>query len=287
MKIIVVLILMFSISCTYKLRQGFRYQNETSSVDRLFYFPLESKMKTKDKWMLSHLSEELLKIGQENLSLEPLEKETYRYTFFTSCGEPVVVKITEDSVVIKNGYNGIDTVSVLNYMKLNKKEEKIIRLWSDAQSYQSRMEDLKQKKDNSHQLAVFTEMYTNTMGSLRKVYPNVSNTAYFDHLNKLSLERTYHQHKATIIRRAIKKNEFDQLLFEFNYRKFWRLKNYRESNEPPPSLGCSAELIEANTKEGFYFVYDLEDNNFLSLYGLFRRLAGLKNSDLSFTRPIY
>jgi hypothetical protein len=267
------------ISCVQERDSLFPYPSISDKIDTSFYFPNKFKANRGDSIVLSSVSESLIQMGQINLSFRPLSDETYRFTYLRAFDEPLIITMTRDSMIVVNDYNAIDINYKYDDSKLTKQEMKIHDVWGSYQMNKilldSKIPDSIKARPN---VAKSIRENIRINDSLARLYPLIIDTNYMDQLDEKMKTKIITHHKQTIKRIPLTIKECEKILSFVDKYNFWTMRN---TNNLFIGTDGSDWVLEANTKEGYYFVYSwVPEGDFKNLCMQFLKYADLKEDEI-------
>ncbi len=279
-RIIQLLFCLLIVSCISRNENGFNYLSETEVNNNSFYFPKQFLKNKDDSIVLSSVTDLIKKFGFDNLSNKPLDIETYRFTYIRAFHSPIIIKVTSDSVIVSNDYNGIDTNYVYDLSKLTKKETDIMNLWGSFQfnkiTIDSKIPDsVLRKRPNIIEVKKEKQRLND---SLAKICPLIIDSIYMNHLHDKARIKKIHIHKTSIKSVPITKKDFKIIHDAFEHYKFLSMKNMDRL-----FIGTDGSewILESNKKNGYYFVYRWEPNDdFRKLCDEFLKFSDLKKNEI-------
>ena len=190
---------------------GYNYSEKISSKDSNFYFyPLKDLLSTKDSFDYSYYSDHFYSSFDEpNLSLRPRQKGIFRLEYFDgalSSMKPVVIVLTEDEIVVKEGNKG-QAVPWPDTSKLNQLEK-----------YHYELLQWRFPLDDTS----YNPWQKKYLDSIAKQHPKLRNPAYYRYLldksKALEEEFTYTTKKISISNKTYK-----YLVDQINQSGYWKM----------------------------------------------------------------
>lgn len=240
MKLFLPIVAFFMYSCTTQINYpegGCDYPKYVSGSDsNIFYYPLKDSFPRGKKFLIYNQSFFFGAFDEPNLSIKPLDKETFRLTWSSSFGHTAIISINEDVVIIKkanveNAYERDTTTlsktdSFLSYLLM-----KYYPIDSANPKY------LRQKK---------------YLDSLIKLYPQLVDQSYYAKFFERIPVKDQNFHYQ-LIKIPITKQQFKELAEKIKASGYWQL---------PIQWGCSSGnadgagyTLEANTSEKYQLVF--------------------------------
>jgi hypothetical protein len=268
------------VSCIYRNHKGFNYPSTGELIDSSFYFPKQYKMDFKDSIVLTSTSEYFRKLGLENLSIKPHKDEVYRFSYVRAFHEPVIICIYKDSIIVTKDYSGTEILFDYDFTKISISENELLGYWGNFKCNEAIIDkmiqdSIKKKVNNS----TFSIAYKRgKIDSLLKKYPAIADTSYMKKLdNKVRVEKIV-THKAKTVNIKNDYNNYKLLLASIDKYEYWKMKN---TNNVLGGCDGSEWILEANTKNGYYFVYSWEpEGDFKKLCLEFLKYSDLKDEEI-------
>jgi hypothetical protein len=267
------------LSCRQERDSIFPYPSISDKIDTSFYFPNKFKFNRGDSIVLSSVSESLTQMGQANIAIRPLSVETYRFTYLRAFDETLIITMTKDSMIILKDYNGIEINYKYDDSKLTKQEMKIHNVWGSYQMNKILLDaEIPDSIKARPNVAKAIKRNIRINDSLARLYPLIIDSNYMNQLDEKMKTKYIYHHKQTIKRIPLTIKERETILSSVDKYKFWSMKN---TNNLFVGLDGSSWILEANTKDGYYFVYSWEpDGDFKSLCMQFLKYADLKEDKI-------
>lgn len=174
--------------------------------------------------------------NEPNLSIKPSEKPIFRFTYSGWRQKPVIILLTEEYIIIKQGKS--EDVFIQKENNLNEVEKSHLHL---VYSYWLPM-------DLSMNSSTFKKHY---LDSLVRLYPQLVDTKYYRYLIEKSIDTSYKFHYTTEIK-PISSKDYEYLTGLINSSGYWEL---------PPVIKCEEAIadgagfiLEANTTKKYNVV---------------------------------
>lgn len=253
----------------------FEYPLTAEEKDASFYFPNEFKSNRGDSIILSSISETLQQMGQVNLSIEPHSFETYRFTYRRAFHEPIVITISKDSIIVVTDYNWTEQYYEYDTTKLTNNEIELLNIWKKHQLTRISTEYSLKDSFINHSPAFIENR--RIIDSLGRQIPLLLDTSYMYSLNEKSFTKKIVLHKQKISRIPLSMIERWKFIYYMRTFRFWSMDNIDNSI----GLDGSEWILEANTKDGYYFVYSWEPTFvFKNLCMKYLKYADLAEEDI-------
>jgi hypothetical protein len=215
---------------------GYDYPTGLNPQDTNFYgYPIKDLLSKKDSfyWYQHHKFYNAL--GEPNLSLKPLEHETYRFEYSTAFRDFVVITLADNSLIVKEGNSSdflINDTSMLTPIE-NKHLE---LLWLNY--------PIDPAQKNPYKKAY--------LDSMTRLYPQLLQSSYFNYLIQKSFRISKDASSYTTTKIPLPKKTFDSLINAINTSGFWQM---------PYEIECDQDMadghgfqLEANTRHKYQVV---------------------------------
>lgn len=241
---------------------GFDYPSNINSRDSdLYFYPIRNIESARDAFWDSYAYCYYRPFEEPNLSIAPQTKETFRLTYSNAFGAITIIRLTEDSIIVKEGYTAAlydeDTSS------LNTIEKFHLSLLQSKFPIDT---------------ATMNAPKKHYFDSLLKLYPQLLDPSYYHTLYAKTIKRNNEKFDCTITRSRITKKDYDSLISQINLSGFWSAPYKIECKDPP--MDGDGFCLEANTKKKYKvtFVYGCPDDT-TKLTKVCQRLVALAHMD--------
>ena len=253
-----ILLFTFFCSCSRFGKHCSECSIQNSNAQKLYFFPTEPEMNWIDSSILKISTDYLKSVKESSLFCFQPISESFRFVYIRSFHNPLMIKITADSIIIKKDFDGMEVDTVLNIPKLPPEEAEILRTWVRYQGNWNKT----------------------TKELFYKKYLRVFDTNYINYLTKKALDISYKYHKLHVSRIPNCKIDFENLKEHLRKSGFWdtRLK----INMMSPCLDGAIWFLEAQSKDcyHFYYIHCPDDGPFKELCLDFIRYANLQDNEI-------
>ena len=214
---------------------GYNYPAHVDAGDTLFYsYPIKDSLSKRDSfyWFCNHLFYQMLQ--EPNISLKPLEHETYRLQYSNAFGQFLLITLCNNSITVKEGNSGnayIQDESALTATELTHLH--ILQRYYPIDSSR----DYQQKP---------------YLDSLLHASPQLRQASYYYSLLRKSFRINKKAFSYTTKKITLSPKTFDSIVNAIDASGFWKL---------PFKIDCNVELmdgdgfhLEANTKHKYQIV---------------------------------
>lgn len=236
-----------------------KYISDSICLDTTTYFPLDLAKNRGDSLIIYGESAYLKAINEKKIYGCLLENDVLRLTYRRAFHEPVMIRITKDSLIIKYDVEAIVDQSVYNMTKLSEDE---CEIWEAFDEYDSYIR--------------FDQ--TENADSILKLYPKILDSSYIKNLENKMYEPEFVKHHLRTQKVKITKREYRILLDSIDMSTFWMKDNF---NHVFAGMDGSDYLLEVSTKDHYHFVYDWQPNeDFKKVCKLLLNYTDIKESDI-------
>lgn len=240
MRLFLPIIAVLMCSCTTQINYpegGCDYPKNVSGSDtNIFYYPLKDSFPRGKKFLVYNESFFFGTFDEPNLSIKPLDKETFRLTCSTAFGNTVIISINEDAIIIKKG--NVEDGYIRDTSSLSKTDSLLTYILMKYYPIDSANPKYPRQK--------------NYLDSLIKLYPQLTDHAYYaKFFEKIPVRNKNFHYKLT--KRFITKQQFTVLVENINSSGYWKL---------PIQWGCGSGgtdgggyTLEGNTKKKYQIVF--------------------------------
>lgn len=265
MKIIISILFIFLVSCKtntdYPLG-GFDYPQNIADADTNYYhYPLKDIEPKRDAFKDTYAYLFYRPFEEPNLSIKALETETFRLTYSDAFGNFIIITLTEELLVVKQG--SPTTLYDDNTTNLSDIEKLHLRLL---------------QKHFPIDTAGKPPLKKHYLDSLVKLYPELLNSAYYHKVYQKSFVRNSEAFNYSASTINLKKGQYKSIVEEINSSGFWSLPYQLECKKHDDADGYSFTL-EVNTKLKYKIVSALSCTEITKFTKVCQRIIDLAKMD--------
>ena len=239
MKFTPVLLIIFLWSCNPSIQYpegGYNYPAMMSASDTNFYFyPIKDLISRRDSFIISYGHLFYQRFDEPNISLRPLPEETFRFTYEEVFGNTVIITITPNRIIIKEGNPG----DIFNH------DESRFTKTENTHLYLLKKRFPIDTTEGSSKLRKYLD-------SMIRLYPQLLDVAYYHSLYKRTIVNRNNKSAYSTTSLHLSNKQYYSLIHDINASGFWSL---------PQKISCSPVttdgygfIMEANTKMKYNIV---------------------------------
>jgi len=240
MKILPSIIFICCLGCNEPIKYppgGYDYPKEVKGDDTNFYhLPLKNILSRRDSFRTAQEYMLYRAVNEPNLSIIPMENETFRVTYSTAFGEFIIVSLSANIITVKKG--NASGIYDQDTSRLTVSENYHLRFLGQNYPIDTTGKPAWKKK---------------YMDSLTRVFPELLDANYYKRLllkqSVLNSQFSYQTRKNIISQTA-----FHSLIKELNESGFWLMPYEAEKECGDTPMDGDGFTIEVNTKTKYQIV---------------------------------